>query len=172
MALPEQIRNRRAELGLTQAQVAERAGLSRQQFASIERGVSDASLSRLERIAGALAAELVLIPEGSNFDFERILGEHAVYRAVLRVTHESLVRLARSIEPEAETEQRVNLNKIDINLMAALREAGAEDRIAVYVMRNGDGQRIVQVIHLTPAEIAELSWREDVQIIHLVSRHR
>ncbi|MBE7699584.1 helix-turn-helix transcriptional regulator [Oerskovia sp. Sa1BUA8] len=60
------VRARRAALGLTQAQLAERLGVSRQTVISIERGRFDPSLPlafRLSALLGAPIEELFVPPD-------------------------------------------------------------------------------------------------------------
>lgn len=48
------MREKRRELGLTQEQAAEKAGLSRSNYAHIERGRNEPSIDQMESIAKAL----------------------------------------------------------------------------------------------------------------------
>jgi transcriptional regulator with XRE-family HTH domain len=64
----------RKELGLTQAELAERCQTTQQQIAKIESGVSDPKLSSLQHIAKALRCEvrdLFFTPE----EFERLANQ-------------------------------------------------------------------------------------------------
>ena len=54
------LRDARRRQGWTQAELAERAGVSQPTVSNTERGVSDASLSTLLRLASILGLELVL----------------------------------------------------------------------------------------------------------------
>jgi transcriptional regulator with XRE-family HTH domain len=54
----ENIRRRREELGLTQEQLGERAGLSRQQVCQYERGARTPPSRRLQQLAAALEWDL------------------------------------------------------------------------------------------------------------------
>ncbi|MFD7884111.1 helix-turn-helix domain-containing protein [Streptomyces bauhiniae] len=56
LAFGDRLRAARREAGLTQNQLAERAGLDRAQISEIERGYRDARLSTLMRIEGALGS--------------------------------------------------------------------------------------------------------------------
>ncbi len=53
------LRGRRAALGLTLAEVAQRAGVSTQYLSEVERGLKDASSEMVAAIAGALGMELL-----------------------------------------------------------------------------------------------------------------
>ena len=67
MISPQQIRGARAMLNLTQADLAERAGLSTTGLNSIERGLSDPRVSNLTAIQRALeAAGVEFIPENGG----------------------------------------------------------------------------------------------------------
>ena len=58
----EAVRRRRKELGLSQEELADRAGLHRTYIGSVERGERNVSLTNIHKLAGALktsAAELV-----------------------------------------------------------------------------------------------------------------
>jgi transcriptional regulator with XRE-family HTH domain len=59
--LPSPLRLRRLSLGLTQAELAEAAGLSREQVARLEVGESEPRLSTIKRLAGALGCDPALI---------------------------------------------------------------------------------------------------------------
>ena len=54
------IRQRRAELGLSQAQVAKRAGVSQQQIARLENPDGNPTLTMLAKVAGALRCRVEL----------------------------------------------------------------------------------------------------------------
>jgi transcriptional regulator with XRE-family HTH domain len=55
------LRNRRKELGLTQAAVAERLGVSRERIAQVEAGEGSPSLDLVERFAVALRCSPVTL---------------------------------------------------------------------------------------------------------------
>lgn len=59
-----QLKERRAELGLTQGDMAERVGMSRQQYNRLETQ-GNPRLDTLELIAKGLKLELILIPQES-----------------------------------------------------------------------------------------------------------
>jgi len=56
--LGEAVRHRREELGITQAQLAERAGLQQPAVARFETGGTMPTIPMLERLAGALGLRL------------------------------------------------------------------------------------------------------------------
>lgn len=56
------LKERRLALGLTQAEVAKRAGLSQTHYSKIEHGKIDPRLNTLQDVARALSAELIVIP--------------------------------------------------------------------------------------------------------------
>ncbi|MFF7949157.1 helix-turn-helix domain-containing protein [Streptomyces griseorubiginosus] len=62
VAFGSRLRAARDRAGLTQEELAERAGIDRPAYSEIERGLRDARLSTLLRIETALGAELVLLP--------------------------------------------------------------------------------------------------------------
>jgi transcriptional regulator with XRE-family HTH domain len=67
MITPQQIRGARAMLGLTQAELAERAGMSKTGLNNIESGASDPKASTLKAIQSALeAAGVEFIPENGG----------------------------------------------------------------------------------------------------------
>ena len=67
MLTPEQIRGARAMLGLTQAELANRAGISTTGLNNIEKGGSDPKASTLKAIRSALEdAGVMLIPENGG----------------------------------------------------------------------------------------------------------
>lgn len=61
LAFGDRLRAARREAGLTQEQLAERAGIDRAAVSEIERGQRDARLSTLLRIESALGARLDLV---------------------------------------------------------------------------------------------------------------
>jgi predicted transcriptional regulator len=67
MITPQQIRGARAMLGLTQAELAERAGISKTGLNNIESGATDPKVSTLKAIQAALeAAGVEFIPENGS----------------------------------------------------------------------------------------------------------
>lgn len=61
VAFGDRLRTARREAGLTQEQMAERAGMDRSAYSELERGQRDARLSTLLRIESALGARLDLV---------------------------------------------------------------------------------------------------------------
>ncbi|MBB4371931.1 transcriptional regulator with XRE-family HTH domain [Bradyrhizobium sp. cir1] len=57
------LRDARKQAGLTQEQVAERAGISRPRYRDIEQGAAAARATTLINVARALGIELMLIPQ-------------------------------------------------------------------------------------------------------------
>jgi predicted transcriptional regulator len=72
MITPQQIRGARALVGLTQAELAKRAGLSTTGLNNIERGVADPKASTLRAIQSALEAAGVEFTDGSGIKPRRI----------------------------------------------------------------------------------------------------
>jgi predicted transcriptional regulator len=67
MITPQQIRGARAMLGLTQAELAERASISKTGLNNIESGAADPKASTLKAIRAALeAAGVEFIPENGG----------------------------------------------------------------------------------------------------------
>jgi transcriptional regulator with XRE-family HTH domain len=60
--LGKQIRERRMNRGLTQANLAELAGLTRQKVIAVEKGTLSVSMSAYARVLGALDCEFTVIP--------------------------------------------------------------------------------------------------------------
>ena len=58
--LPAMLRGLRQSAGLTQAQLAERLGISQQSYARLEARPAAASVARLSKLLRALNAELVI----------------------------------------------------------------------------------------------------------------
>lgn len=58
--LPSMLRSLRQRAGLTQAQLAERLGISQQSYARLEARPAAASVERLSKLLRALDAELVI----------------------------------------------------------------------------------------------------------------
>lgn len=61
--MKDEIKRARQAQGLTQREVAERSGISRENYARIERGAASTTLVTMERIAEALQMRLTLIPK-------------------------------------------------------------------------------------------------------------
>jgi CheY-like chemotaxis protein len=62
------VKERRLELGITQEELAWRAGLHRTYITDIERGARNLSLQSIERLAGALQASIAELFSGSKDD--------------------------------------------------------------------------------------------------------
>lgn len=62
LRLGRQIREKRMNRGLTQAQLAELAGLTRQKVIAVEKGVLSVSMMAYARVLGALECEFEVIP--------------------------------------------------------------------------------------------------------------
>lgn len=60
--LGKQIREKRMNRGLTQANLAEFAGLTRQKVIAVEKGTLSVSMSAYARVLGALDCEFAVIP--------------------------------------------------------------------------------------------------------------
>ena len=60
--LGKQIREKRMNRGLTQANLAELAGLTRQKVIAVEKGSLSVSMSANARVLGALDCEFAVIP--------------------------------------------------------------------------------------------------------------
>jgi transcriptional regulator with XRE-family HTH domain len=60
--LGKQIRDKRMNRGLTQAQLAELAGLTRQKVIAVEKGVLSVAMEAYARVLGALDCEFAIIP--------------------------------------------------------------------------------------------------------------
>ena len=58
LMLGQMVHDRRVELGLTQAELAERAGMTQPQLSRLESGGATPTVPLLARIAGALNADL------------------------------------------------------------------------------------------------------------------
>ena len=63
MNIQQKIKQFRKEKRLTQALVAEKAGLHQGDLSRIEQGTSDVRLSTLEHIAKAIGLEIMLVPQ-------------------------------------------------------------------------------------------------------------
>jgi transcriptional regulator with XRE-family HTH domain len=60
--LGEQIREKRINRGLTQAQVAQLAGLTRQKVIAVEKGTLSVSMLAYAQVLGALDCEFEVVP--------------------------------------------------------------------------------------------------------------
>jgi transcriptional regulator with XRE-family HTH domain len=64
--LAAKVREQRTKLGLTQAQLAEKAGIETESISRLERGVAMPSLLKLEEIAVALKTSMVALIAASS----------------------------------------------------------------------------------------------------------
>jgi len=76
-ALTEIFRTMRKQKGLTQADLAERTGLTQAYVSAIERGTRDVRASTLTLIAAALGCELMLVPKEQTTELRRSIGKSA-----------------------------------------------------------------------------------------------
>ncbi|WP_445004322.1 helix-turn-helix domain-containing protein [Halomonas mongoliensis] len=74
MSLHDELKRRRRELGFTQATVAERVGMTRQQYQRLEAG-GNPRLDTLELAADGLNARLMLIPIDKWYQVQALLEE-------------------------------------------------------------------------------------------------
>lgn len=74
MSLLKAIVERRKKLGLSQADLGQRAGLTTSHISRIESGAVTPKLASLEAVAKALGAALVLVPEDRLTEVRRIAG--------------------------------------------------------------------------------------------------
>ena len=97
----ELVQARRAH-GLTQAELAEKAGLSRMAVQKAESGTTDPRLSTLQVMARAMGMELMLVPSEIRADLEqfvqsggRLLGQRAGIDAPASVVDQLIKRQPR-----------------------------------------------------------------------------
>src|SRR5690606_12614089 len=97
--LPEQLAQARSAAGLTQAQLAERAGLSRMAVQKAESGNTDPRLSTRPAVARRLGLALILVPSVLRAELRqfvhsggRVLGQRAGIEAPASVVDDILQR--------------------------------------------------------------------------------
>lgn len=97
--IPQQLAHVRRAQGLTQAELADKAGLSRMAVQKTESGSTDPRLSTLAVMARALGMELMLVPTALRHDLEhfvqsggRVLGQRAGVEAPASVVDQLLER--------------------------------------------------------------------------------
>jgi len=100
--LPTQLAKARRAQRLTQAELAEKSGLSRMAVQKAESGSTDPRLSTLEVMARALGMEIMLVPSAIRRDLEhfvqaggRLLGQPAGLEAPASVVDQVLERKSR-----------------------------------------------------------------------------
>ena len=139
MLLHEELRAARESAGLTQAQLAARAGIPRNQVVRAERG-ENITLDTLRKIAAFLPLESLTLLEKLKLDFDYIPEPEKLYLGALsNVTHalEALraaidvamaARLALTIARRADPQPRSEgLNKIDDLLLLKTIGRSVED---------------------------------------------
>lgn len=97
--VPRELAQVRKALGLTQAELAEKAGLSRMAVQKAESGNTDPRLSTLHVMARAMGMELMLVPSSIRQELEdfvqsggRVLGQQAGVGAPASVVDQLLKR--------------------------------------------------------------------------------
>lgn len=102
ISLPRQLAQARRAQRLTQAELAEKAGLSRMAVQKAESGSTDPRLSTLEVMARALGMEIMLVPAALRRDLEhfvqsggRIVGQQPGVEAPASVVDQLLDRLGK-----------------------------------------------------------------------------
>ncbi|WP_269494031.1 helix-turn-helix domain-containing protein [Castellaniella sp. S9] len=73
ITLPRQLASARRHLGLSQEQLADRAGLSRMAVQKAESGATDPRLSTLAVMARAMGMELMLVPSAIRRDVQQFV---------------------------------------------------------------------------------------------------
>lgn len=74
MSIHEELKRRRHDLGFTQSQIADRVGMTRQQYQRLERG-GNPRLDTLQLAADGLNARLMLIPVEQWYRVRALLEE-------------------------------------------------------------------------------------------------
>lgn len=112
----------RVRLGMTQAQLAKRCGLTQSHIANIENGKVDVQLSTLRRIFAALDCRLVLAPQPVG-DLEELVRRQARAAALKRVKRVSGTMAMEAQRPDegmleelvkAETEKLIQSRSSEI----------------------------------------------------------
>lgn len=93
------MRSRRLALGLSQAQLAQRAGFKQQHYSQLERGIRPLTTTMIERLAAAMEcypADLLTMPHVVDRDTreEELL---LLYRQLLNPKRDALLQVARAI---------------------------------------------------------------------------
>lgn len=91
------IRKLREELGLTQQQLADMAGLSRSQLAMIEAGTRNVNNLRIQQISSALGVSVVALYE-SSADLDRLA---QILPQLSDEDRAALVRMAEALAAQA-----------------------------------------------------------------------
>jgi len=149
---PEDLRERRTELGLTQSELAERADVSQPLIARIEGGDVDPRLSTLRRIVNALQE-----------------AEGGILRA-RDLMHSSVV----SVEPDASVHETIELmNEKGYSQVPVIRDGTPQGLIATSDIRQRSGDNIgelpvAEVMHesLTTVEPDEPLDAVDAHLDH------
>lgn len=106
------LRSIREALGMTQAQVGMRAGISRQSVQDFERAEADRriTLESLDRMARAIGCRVVyaLVPEKGSIDGLRESQAHALAEALLKPTDHSMKLEAQGVTtPELDRQRKL-----------------------------------------------------------------
>jgi transcriptional regulator with XRE-family HTH domain len=98
------LRTLRTALHMTQAQLANRAGMPQSHIARIEAGKADVQLGTLRKVFGALFCDFLLVPRMGR-DFESVLDERIKEKARRNVSRISGTMALEKQLPEDETLQ-------------------------------------------------------------------
>ncbi|MEJ0094222.1 MAG: helix-turn-helix domain-containing protein [Methylocella sp.] len=112
MITPEQIRGARAMLGITQAELAERAGVSTTGLNNIERGEADPKASTLKAVKSALEAAGVLFVEENGEGPGVRLKKKPLAVAEITEKIEALNEKISAITVEGDPSPQIGMNRL------------------------------------------------------------
>lgn len=96
--LPERLKYIRSSRGLTQAQLAKKAGLGQSTIGQIESGAKDPSISTLRKIAAALDIEMAVLFASDDvhvFDMKRLNKKYKKVEQLNPTLHVAIDRVIR-----------------------------------------------------------------------------
>lgn len=101
--IQDNIRSLREEHKLSQDEMAEKLGMSKNGYGKIERGQSDLSLTRLEQIAEIFQIDIAEIIKTNNKELALVIGEnHGILQNNYMTNHSEIEKLNLIIKHQQE----------------------------------------------------------------------
>ncbi len=145
------LRNIREEKGMTQQEMAEKIGCSRQTISSFERGEREISLERINRYAQALdyQANVDFIESGSfreqvRVDIDTVLRDMGLDGDLRRLVHSCLMNLVEDIVSRRQTTNRLVIYSTLANIAHMMDIEASEADLEYFLGKNLAKELITQ----------------------------